>query len=113
MCKASFLALFLALLMLDVDVFDTESSNVSIELSSLELSKLFFELFIESQAQSLATNMITNTEQSVFMVANWRRGSQKDKLQLSIISLLCIFMFFLAYARALFVFIQSILAEKA
>ena len=80
MCKASFLALSLALLMLDVDVFDTENSDVLIELSALELSEFFFGLFIESQAQSLATNMATTIEQSVFMMAGWLRGSEKDKL---------------------------------
>ena len=76
MCKASFLALSLALLMLDVDVFDTENSDVL----AFELSGLCFELFSKSQAQSLATNVATNIEQSVFMVAGWLRGSEKDKL---------------------------------
>ena len=78
--------------MLNVDVFDTENFDVLMKFSAFELSKLFFELFIESQAQSLATNMITTIEQSVFMMANWRRGSQKDKLQQSIIPFVCFFL---------------------
>ncbi|KAF8000180.1 hypothetical protein HF325_005109 [Metschnikowia pulcherrima] len=71
--------------MLDVDVFDTENSDVLMKFSSLELSEFFFELFIESQAQSLATNMATTIEQSVFMMAGrllavlWL--SKRDKLQ--------------------------------
>ena len=93
MCKASFLALFLALFKLGIDVFDTENSNVLIELSVLELSELFFGLFIESQAQSLATNMATTIEQSVFMMAGWLRGSGKDKSQPKFIFFLWFFMF--------------------
>ena len=79
--------------MLNVDVFDTENFDVLMKFSAFELSKLFFELFIESQAQSLATNMATTIEQSVFMMAGWLRGSGKDKSQPKFIFFLWFFMF--------------------